>query len=160
MLLPFCCISSLHWIYFCLQMQWVWVCCYLVPCLLDSLCHFLSVVGQLLVLLQLHLFLSIVAWLCHKILCMHLHLWGILFYQIASGNLPSKSNLFGLKSAVLMFHICMLCWEWTYWDNLLFQGVLWGLFCFVCLFLFCFLEVVSPSLLWVLVDQVSHHCWI
>ena len=41
--------------------------------------------GWLLVLPQMHLFLSIVALFHYKISCMHLLLWWILLYQIASG---------------------------------------------------------------------------
>ena len=104
-----CCISSLHWIDFCLRMWWVDICCYLVLCLLDSLCHFLSVIGWFLVLLQVHLFLSIVAWLCHKIPCMYLPLWWILLYQITSGNLHSRPTLFWLMSASLVLCINLLC---------------------------------------------------
>ena len=55
---------------------------------------------------------------------MHLLLWWILLYRITSGNMHSKSTFFLLISAVLVICIHLLCCERTYWDNLLFQGLL------------------------------------
>ena len=116
------CISSLHWIDFCLQMWWVWVCCCLVPCLLNNLCHFLFVIGWFLVLLQMHLFLGIMACFCHKMLCMHLLLWWILLYAITSSNLHSRSTLLWWMSAVVELCLHLLCSERTYWDSLFVFG--------------------------------------
>ena len=64
----------------------------------------------------MHLFLIIGVWFHHSISCIYLLLWWNLHYQITSVNLHSRSTLFWLISAILVFCIHLLCWVRTHWD--------------------------------------------
>ena len=89
-----CCIPFPCWTGSCLQMQWVWVCCCLVLDPWGNLYHFLFLVGQVLVQLQMNQSLCIMASFYHRIPFMHLLLWLMLLCQIFPGILHSRSSLF------------------------------------------------------------------
>ena len=111
------CIIFLHLTGSCLQMWGVWVCCYLVLCLLGRLYYFWFVVGQLQVLFKMHLSQGTAAGFHNKISYMHLLLLLILSCQIVSDLLHSRSTLFYLMSAVLGIHIHLQCLERIYLNN-------------------------------------------